>query len=85
MVKIKYPLKATTFNQFKRRYIIFTTSFGVILILLFFIRGYSLNLWQKIPFHNYYQILSVLILIFYFIVALFIYHLFKKNYSSKSG
>ena len=85
MEKIKYPLKATNFNQFKKRYIFFTTFFGAVLIVLFFIRGDSLYLWQKLPFHNYYQILSILLIIFYIIVSVFIYHLYKKNYSPKSS
>ncbi len=85
MGKIKYPLKATNYNQFKKRYILFTTFFGAVLIVLFFIRGDSLDLWQKLPFHNYYQILSILLIIFYIIVSVFIYHLFKKNYSTKSS
>jgi vacuolar-type H+-ATPase subunit I/STV1 len=84
MKNIKYPLKATTFNQFKQRYILFTTIIGVILITLFFIRGFYLDLWQKLPFQNNYQILSFLLIIFYFLLSLYIYNIFKKNYSSKS-
>ncbi len=84
MKKIKYPLKATTFNQFKQRYILFTIIIGVILITLFFIRGFYLDLWQKLPFNNNYQILSFLLIIFYLILSFYIYNIFKKNYSSKS-
>jgi len=82
MEKIKYPLKANTFNQFKKRYILFTIFFGLILIILFFIRGYSLDLWQELPFYNLYQKLSLLIIIFYIIVTVFIYNMFKKSYKS---
>ena len=81
MGEINYPLGAATFNQFKKRYSIFTTFFGVILLIIFFIRGNSLDVWQKLPF---YQVLSILLLIFYIIVAVFIYHIFKKNYTTKS-
>ena len=84
MAKIKYPLKAATFNQFKIRYLFFTTFFGMVFILLFFIRGNYFNLWQKLPFNNYYQILSIIFTIFYVIVSGFIYYIFKKNYSTKS-
>ena len=79
MGRFKYPLKANTFNQFKKRYLFFTTFFGIILVLLFFFRGYSLDLWQKLSFYNYYQILSILIIISYIIFTVFIYRLFKKN------
>lgn len=84
MKKIKYPLKANTFNQFKQRYILFTTIIGVILITLFFIRGFYLDLWQKLPFQNNYQILSFLLIMFYFLLSFYIYNIFKKNYSSNS-
>jgi hypothetical protein len=84
MKKIKYPLNATTLNQFKIRYTIFTIFFGVLLIILFIVRGNSFNLWQKLPFQNNYQILSFLLIIFYFIVSAYIYNIYKKNYSSKS-
>ncbi len=85
MGKIKYPLKATTFDQFKKRYTLFTTFFGVLLIILFFIRGNSFDLWQKLPFKNNYQILSILFITFYIIFSVVIYNMFKKNYSSKSS
>ena len=85
MGKIKYPLKATTFNQFKQRYILFTTFFGAVLIVLYFVRGYTFDLWKNFPFHNSYQILSILLIIFYVIVAVFIYQMFKNNYYTNSG
>ena len=84
MEKIKYPLKAKTFNQFRQRYILFTTFFGIILIIVFFVRGYSLELWQNLPFHNSYQILSILLIIFYILIAVFIYQMFKNNYYTDS-
>lgn len=85
MKKIRYPLKATTFDQFKKRYMIFSFFFGFLLIVLFFIRGNSYNLWQKLPFQNNYQILSFLLIILYFIVSAYIYYIYKKNYSQKSN
>jgi magnesium-transporting ATPase (P-type) len=85
MEKIKYPLKAATFDQFKKRYTLFTTFFGVLLIILFFIRRNIFDLWQELPFKNNYQILSILFIIFYIIFSVVIYNMFKKNYSSNSS
>jgi len=81
MAKIKYPLKAKTFNQFKKRYIIFSFFFGCLIIILFFIRGNSFYLWQELNFQNIYQTLSVLLIIFYIIFSTVIYNIFRKNYS----
>jgi uncharacterized membrane protein len=84
MKKIKYPFNATTFNQFKIRYTIFSLFFGILLIILFIVRGNSFNLWQKLPFQNNYQILSFLLIIFYCVVNIYIYNIYKKNFLSKS-
>jgi len=81
MIKIKYPLKAANFNQFKNRYTFFTTFFGLLLILLFFIRGNSFDLWKNLSFYNNYQTLSIIFFILYIIISVFIYTIFKKNYS----
>jgi hypothetical protein len=83
MGKIEYPLKATTFNQFKIRYTVFSIFFGILLIILFIIRGNGYDLWQKLPFQNNYQILSFLLIIFYIFISVYIYCIFKRNYSSK--
>jgi len=83
MGKINYPLKAKTFNQFKKRYTIFTFFFGCLLVFLFTIRGHSFNLWEKLSFQNNYQLLSILLIIFYIFFTFYIYYIFKRNYSTK--
>jgi hypothetical protein len=80
MKKPKYLFKASTFNQFKLRYTIFATFFGTLLIILFLIRGISLDIFGKFSIGNYYQIMSFFLIIFYVIVSVFIYQFFKKEY-----
>jgi tryptophan-rich sensory protein len=85
MAKIKFPFKATTFRQFKKRYTIFSIFFGVLFIILFVIRGNILGLWQELPFKNNYQLLTILFIILYIVVSFYIYNIFKRNYSRKSN
>jgi hypothetical protein len=76
MRKNNFLFGATTFDQFKKRYLIFTIFLGAIFFILFLIRGFVLDIWRDFQF---YQIISIIFIILYIIFSILIYNHFKKK------